>query len=616
MDCTDIVIGSARGNYSRIGDYYTRDRSTPVPDEQLGGHNSLTAALVWEEGPHTLMLFRRKLTSNDSADHSLEDEVTHVIWALGQEPDGAGRYNHWPPSALESGDVSIAQFYRRDELKYHGHRGQRGATSLNFYAVDDPQGSDSAGCLQGSCASSECGLDFSWTYSNLSDLITFNISSSSLVSPGRWMALGFSDDSRMANSDVIYGGIDHSGTPFIRDGWLYGYAQPRVDSRQDAVLVSAQHVNNATTLVFTRPRTTDDSDDLDLSVCRFVFFAADGGPVFPGNANTIGQHRSTPVVSSQRICFGFCQSEDDETTTVTTSSATAVQSISTTGSTLEADSTTLNNVTQTTGTTRSVRTTTRSEATTGVATTTVEDSLQSPADSEKQERFKTRASIRLALGDFRPELSDPNSVYFIRLANIVESNMNVLLLPSLGKRLLGVSVKGFRPGSIIVDVEIETVHGGMGVAVEEVRGEVEAAVLTSLANRTLAGFGDVQVLGVFPPSAVTGDDDTSKGDDSALTEVEIIVIAVASALVLVAIIIGVCKFVESRGTPQSRDKQVVSRGDSTSMSSGSGESSRKDTMSYSEFLALAPHIDQTSALSSFSAVDNPAYSSVGSKHVP
>ena len=26
MDCTDIVIGSARGTTSRIWDYYTRDR--------------------------------------------------------------------------------------------------------------------------------------------------------------------------------------------------------------------------------------------------------------------------------------------------------------------------------------------------------------------------------------------------------------------------------------------------------------------------------------------------------------------------------------------------------------------------------------------------------------
>ena len=28
MDCTDIVIGMARGNYSRIGDYYTRQVRT------------------------------------------------------------------------------------------------------------------------------------------------------------------------------------------------------------------------------------------------------------------------------------------------------------------------------------------------------------------------------------------------------------------------------------------------------------------------------------------------------------------------------------------------------------------------------------------------------------
>ena len=62
MDCTDLVIGSAKGSYSRIGDYYTRDRSTPVRDEYLGGSNGLTAGLVWEEGQHTLMLVRKKLT--------------------------------------------------------------------------------------------------------------------------------------------------------------------------------------------------------------------------------------------------------------------------------------------------------------------------------------------------------------------------------------------------------------------------------------------------------------------------------------------------------------------------------------------------------------------------
>lgn len=61
MDCTDIVIGSARGNLYRIGDFYTRDRSTPRPDDFWGGEDSLTAALGWEEDGQTTIVFRRKL---------------------------------------------------------------------------------------------------------------------------------------------------------------------------------------------------------------------------------------------------------------------------------------------------------------------------------------------------------------------------------------------------------------------------------------------------------------------------------------------------------------------------------------------------------------------------
>ena len=37
MDCTDIVIGMARGDTSRVFDYYTRDRSTPLRDSQYDG---------------------------------------------------------------------------------------------------------------------------------------------------------------------------------------------------------------------------------------------------------------------------------------------------------------------------------------------------------------------------------------------------------------------------------------------------------------------------------------------------------------------------------------------------------------------------------------------------
>ena len=41
MDCQDIIIGRARGNFSNIGDYYTRDRSTPRRDEVYRGKDDL-----------------------------------------------------------------------------------------------------------------------------------------------------------------------------------------------------------------------------------------------------------------------------------------------------------------------------------------------------------------------------------------------------------------------------------------------------------------------------------------------------------------------------------------------------------------------------------------------
>lgn len=63
MDCTDIVIGTARGGFSRIGDYYTRDRSTPRFDSFYGGQDSLTAAVGEERDGMTTILFRRKLKS-------------------------------------------------------------------------------------------------------------------------------------------------------------------------------------------------------------------------------------------------------------------------------------------------------------------------------------------------------------------------------------------------------------------------------------------------------------------------------------------------------------------------------------------------------------------------
>lgn len=84
MDCTDIVIGTARGEMSRIWDYYTRDRSTPRLDTFYGGKSELTATGGFEKDGITTIIFRKKLSADEPTDHSITDDLMHVIWAKGQ----------------------------------------------------------------------------------------------------------------------------------------------------------------------------------------------------------------------------------------------------------------------------------------------------------------------------------------------------------------------------------------------------------------------------------------------------------------------------------------------------------------------------------------------------
>lgn len=62
MDCVDMVVATARGDTSRIGDYYAHGRSTPQYDSFYGGTESLTAAYGYEEGGYTTVIFRKKMT--------------------------------------------------------------------------------------------------------------------------------------------------------------------------------------------------------------------------------------------------------------------------------------------------------------------------------------------------------------------------------------------------------------------------------------------------------------------------------------------------------------------------------------------------------------------------
>jgi len=70
------------------------------------------------------------LAANEPTDHEIRNDNMQVIWAKGQEP---GKYIHQPASGIEKAKVGVKDFYKVDELKYHGHGMQRGAVTMNFF---------------------------------------------------------------------------------------------------------------------------------------------------------------------------------------------------------------------------------------------------------------------------------------------------------------------------------------------------------------------------------------------------------------------------------------------------------------------------------------------------
>ena len=143
MDCTDIVIGSAVGQYARIRDSYARGRHTPQPDAFWGGKDDLLAATGWEDGSSrtTTLIFRRRVRASDGPDHPLKGDLL-LTYARGQQP---GDVVQNPQHQLERGNPIVSDFYTLDEYKYHGlGEIQRGAKYMDFSATRDPPPSSSS----------------------------------------------------------------------------------------------------------------------------------------------------------------------------------------------------------------------------------------------------------------------------------------------------------------------------------------------------------------------------------------------------------------------------------------------------------------------------------------
>ncbi|XP_044586163.1 uncharacterized protein LOC123266182 isoform X8 [Cotesia glomerata] len=317
MDCTDMIIGMARENTHRIGDYYTRDRSTPRNDAFWGGKDSLTAAMGFEKNGVTTIMFRRKLVTNELTDHEIVDGDMQVIWARGQQP---GNYIHQPPSGVEKSKVSVKDFYKTDELKYHGHKSQRGVTTFNFFdektrskdELGGPTPLESGNCggewkYPRSCTVKNftCEYYIRWSYKTRKDHITFTIKTKNTDT---WTGIGFSEDDKMTQTDAILGWVDKTnGRPFVMDTWISGYSLPLLDPSQDIYNISGKIENGVTTLMFSRKRATKDTKDFSFTDdhCLYMMFPVKGG-IFNSVNKKIRKHTRVPFVSSDRICIKSC----------------------------------------------------------------------------------------------------------------------------------------------------------------------------------------------------------------------------------------------------------------------------------------------------------------------
>ena len=83
--------------------------------------------------------------------------------------------------------------------------------------------------------------------------------------------------------------------------FAFARAEPPIDASQDIADISASRMNEVTTVSFTRPRNSGDSNDISLDMCRFFLFAFGGSANFATQA--VGYHFNNRFISSDRICI-------------------------------------------------------------------------------------------------------------------------------------------------------------------------------------------------------------------------------------------------------------------------------------------------------------------------
>ena len=121
----------------------------------------------------------------------------------------SGSYSHSPNSGLERGSPSIEDFYRDDELKYHGKK-NRGVMTLDFTAKTEKASDDactpSVFKFPTGCSGDACEYQATWIRNTATEI---EVEVRHKVGEGMWTAIGFTENNFMVNGErcVFVGGI-------------------------------------------------------------------------------------------------------------------------------------------------------------------------------------------------------------------------------------------------------------------------------------------------------------------------------------------------------------------------------------------------------------------------
>jgi len=280
------------------------DRSTPMRDTFFGGQDDLTGALAFEDDEgYTTVAFQKKLTRTEPTDHSIIKGLTHFIWAMGQQE---GDYVHKPHSGLEKGNPSVENFYRVDEVKYHGKR-NRGVALIDFFEIEKNEVDDEVVCeshgtykFPSTCSEDDCDYVATWKNTGDGHIKVVVKQKYSQTSKPRWVAIAFSKDKRMPKTDIVAGFLKKDGSPYVGDFYASRYGPPKEDKTSSLRNAKLEMADGKMILSFEKQLSSQDSQDVDMSASPVhLMFPFSGGPVF--GVNTLGMHSKTPFVSRKMV---------------------------------------------------------------------------------------------------------------------------------------------------------------------------------------------------------------------------------------------------------------------------------------------------------------------------